>query len=134
MKGSCHCGAVSLNVPARPDYLNQCNCTACAKLGTLWGYYLTDAVTIEGSPLAYARVDSDPPMLHFNFCGSCGATTHWSPTEHHPIDRLGVNMRLFEPDDLIGLEVRYGDRRNHAAAEPRQYCRAPTIFQTGAVA
>jgi len=128
MNGSCHCGRVTIALPARPEYLNRCNCTVCTKLGTLWGYYTATEVGIAGETRAYRRADVETPLLDFNFCAVCGVTTHWSPTEHFDSPRLAVNMRLFEPAELAGVEVRYGDKRNTGIGEPRRYWRAPTVF------
>ena len=129
MKGSCHCGAVTLEVPGPPEFLNQCNCSACWKLGTLWGYYPVEALTTTGAPAAYRRADEPDPSIDFNFCARCGAVTHWSPIDRERIGRTGVNMRLFEPEPLGALEVRYGDRRNHPAGEQRQSVRDPAPFR-----
>jgi hypothetical protein len=128
MKGACLCGRVTIRVPARPDYMNACNCAFCTKLGAVWAYYALSAVEIEGEPRAYVRADVDNPTLSGNFCPDCGATTHWAPIGENHRDRAGINMRLFDPAELIGIEVRYGDRRNHSGADPRPYYRAPTIF------
>lgn len=134
MKGACHCGAVTLEVSGPPDHLNQCNCTLCWKLGTLWGYYRTASVAVGGTPVGYRRADKAEPTAAFNFCAHCGATTHWSLLDPAG-GRVGVNMRLFEPADLAGVEVRYGDRRRHDAVEPRHEARPPTVFgEGGAVA
>ena len=135
MKGSCHCGRVTIEVARRPDYLNQCNCTLCVKLAGLWAYYSQAEVEIVGETRAYRRADMDPPMLGTHFCPDCGATTHWAPTEHFKADRTGINMRLFEPEELLGIEVRYGDKRGPDYDGERRYARAPTIFgETGLTA
>ena len=128
MRGSCHCGRLSILTPGPPAFLNQCNCTLCTKLGALWGYYPTNAVELVGEPRAYLRGDTGTPRLSFHFCGECGATTHWSPVARSGSERRGVNMRLFEPAELAGIEVRYGDRRNAGRADPPRQYREPTIF------
>ena len=130
MNGSCHCGAVTIEVPARPEYLNQCNCTACHKLGTLWGYYRAGDVRIAGDPQPYVRADGSGELA-FNFCARCGATTHWGPAPGHGTERRGINMRLFEPEELAGVEVRYGDRRSHGSGGPGHYARGPSTFGAG---
>ena len=60
-------------------------------------------------------------------CAS-NAAAPWSPLAADAPDRMGVNMRLFDPAELKGIEVRYGDRRNHAKVEPRRYYRDPETF------
>ena len=128
MNGSCHCGRVTIRVPGRPDYLNACNCTLCTKMGGLWGYFPRSQVAIVGETRSYVRADESEPYLGTHFCGHCGATTHWAPLADDAADRMGVNMRLFEPEELAGIEVRYGDRRSQDAVEPRRYYREPTLF------
>jgi hypothetical protein len=128
MKGACHCGRITIALPHPPEYLNQCNCSLCFKLGSLWGYYTTAQVAISGDTKAYTRADLDPPLLDVHFCDECGATTHWSPSEHATFDRIGVNMRLFDRAALEGIEVRYGDRLRHEGGAVRHYYREPTAF------
>ena len=126
MTGSCHCGRVSVSVPAKPDYLNVCNCTLCTRIGGLWAYYPRTQVETRGETLSYIRADESDPYLATHFCGVCSTTTHWAPLAADAPDRMGVNMRLFDPAELAGIEVRYGDRRNHDTGQ--HYYRDPTIF------
>jgi len=127
VKGSCLCGRVAVDVPGRPEYLNACNCTACTKLGALWGYFSATSVQVKGETRAFVRTDAPPSYVRFHFCDGCGTTTHWSPLAGDAGDRMGVNMRLFDPEDLAGVEVRYTNRRDDYEGE-RRYYRQPTIF------
>ena len=38
MTGTCLCGAVTVTVDDRPDYIHDCNCSLCRKAGAAWGY------------------------------------------------------------------------------------------------
>jgi len=38
--GSCHCGAVQLEIPSAPDHLTNCNCSICWRYGALWAYFV----------------------------------------------------------------------------------------------
>lgn len=127
MKGSCHCGAVQVSIARAPDYLNRCNCSLCTKLGALWGYFTPREVTVSGRPRTYLRADVEVPSLAFSFCGDCGATVQWTSLEPDP-DQTAINMRLFEPEELAGIEVRYGNRRDFPDGE-RRYYRPPTTFE-----
>lgn len=44
-------------------------------------------------------------------CGSavCCTVTQAYQREHGAVDQVGVNMRLFDPSDLTGVEVRFPD-------------------------
>jgi hypothetical protein len=126
MKGVCLCGRVTIDVPGRPEYLNDCNCAFCVKLGAMWGYYPAGAVTFGGTTTSYVREDVTEPKLRAHFCGTCGATTSWSPIKDDMPDRMAVNMRLFDLADLMGVELRFGNRRDHPTGE--HYYRAATTF------
>jgi hypothetical protein len=99
----------------------------------MWGYYAVADVKIDGEARRYNRADTDKPELHLNFCGTCGATTHWSRIGAPSSDRTAINMRMFEFADLSGIEVRYGNRRDHDRTDPQPAYREPSVFQpTGA--
>jgi hypothetical protein len=125
--GGCHCGRVTIAVSRRPEYLNACNCSVCTKLGAMWGYYTADEVTVAGAARDYVRGDVAEPKLVFHSCPNCGSTTHYTMIESGPATKVGVNMRTFDPAWLIGVELRFGDRRNYPSGE-RQYYRAPCAF------
>jgi hypothetical protein len=87
--GSCHCGAVTVQIPSAPEELNDCQCEHCQKRGALWAYFPVDMVVVTGRTLIYCWGDMD---LQFHFCGECGCTISWvsiDPT----YNRMGVNAR-----------------------------------------
>src|SRR5690606_36774152 len=53
IEGSCHCGKVRISVPARPDWVAQCNRSLCRKLAWRVAYYPPDEVRISGQTTAY---------------------------------------------------------------------------------
>lgn len=126
MKGGCHCGRVSLRLARRPDFLNPCNCSLCMKLGAAWGYLAPHEVSVAGTTSRYERGDVERPAITLHFCGACGATVRWTAARHLPQDRMGINMRLFEPAELAGMEVRYEDARTDPVRD--EVYRAATIF------
>ncbi|MEM7690300.1 MAG: aldehyde-activating protein [Pseudomonadota bacterium] len=118
MTGSCHCGAVRVTVAHRPDYVSFCDCSLCAKSGGVWGYYESADVAVEGKTSGYRRADYDKPAVEMHSCPACGSTTHWVTTEHFDGDRMGVNVRIFEPAQLNGIEARFLDGRNWFGGAP----------------
>ncbi|AEH78586.1 hypothetical protein SM11_chr1310 [Sinorhizobium meliloti SM11] len=95
IEGHCHCRAVRVAVPVRPETLGDCNCSLCSRLGTLWGYYPSSEVSItdpEKKLVGYVQGDRTLTMHH---CGVCGCITHWSPVGRSS-PRMGVNTRVFE--------------------------------------
>jgi len=118
-EASCHCGRVQLRIAHRPDYMNDCNCSLCAKAGAVWGYCAPEEVEVRGeTPAAikgYVRGDYPDPAVRVHYCGHCDVTTHWTLTESyaaaHPEDAdvMAVNMRLFDDAAKTGVELRFPD-------------------------
>jgi hypothetical protein len=93
--GSCHCGAVHIEVAALPEDLNDCQCERCQKRGALWAYYQAPEVKITGPTTTYRW--GEHPMIDFHFCPTCGLTTHWTAIDR-TYQRMGINGRLFGRD------------------------------------
>ena len=112
LSGSCHCGAVRITIPTAPDYINDCNCSLCETRGAIWGYFSPTMVTITGGPTgSYTRSDLPKAYLTTHWCQHCGSTTHWAPLDPS-YDRMGINMRLFAPEDWAQVDVRAIDGRS----------------------
>src|SRR5262245_7944133 len=50
LTGSCHCGAVHIEVTVPPQWLIECNCSICRRNGALWARYDVGAVRVTGHP------------------------------------------------------------------------------------
>jgi hypothetical protein len=114
LEGSCHCGAVTLDVAHPPIEVTSCNCSICRRLGTLWAYYAPAEVRVSGATSTYRWGDK---TLDFHRCATCGCTTHWTPIERRNLDRMGINARLLAPDVLGAARV----RRLDGASEDWKY-------------
>jgi len=115
LKGSCHCGAVRIEVPSAPEWVRSCNCSICRKLGWLVAYYPDDAsVRVEGETATYVQGDR---MIRVHHCPVCACVTHWD-SNGESYGRIGVGARLLDGFAIDGprylldgeeLEVRYLD-------------------------
>lgn len=133
MTGTCLCGAVSVTVDGKPDFIHDCNCTLCRKSGGAWGYFAASQVLVEGTTSSVMRTDKVDPAAEVHSCRACSATTHFAMAEafterHGPVDMVGVNMRLFSPHDLDGVEVRFPDGRNWSGEGAFDYRRPSVII------
>ena len=50
LSGTCHCGAVRIEIPSQPEALTLCNCSVCRRYGGLWAYFDVGTVTVTGHP------------------------------------------------------------------------------------
>ena len=93
-QGSCHCGAIRIELRDDPQEATECNCSICRRTAGLWHYCAPAAVTVEGTSVGYVQGDR---MLTTWHCGTCGCTTHWTAIDPG-YDRVGVNLRMFAPE------------------------------------
>ena len=113
VSGSCHCGAVRIEVPGAPEWVASCNCSICRRTGALMAYYRPAEVRVEGETATYVTGDR---FIRLHHCPTCACHTHWSanpealargdlPEEVRATlaERMGINARL-----LDGFEVREG--------------------------
>ena len=114
IRASCHCGAVGVAVAHAPETLTNCNCSICRRYGTLWAYYSLRDVEVTAAPGATEAYAWKDRKLRFVRCASCGCVTHWEPMDRTAFDRMGVNARNFDPEQLGPVRIR---RLDGAATE-----------------
>jgi hypothetical protein len=129
---SCHCGEIRIEIRKRPDYIHECNCTLCSKSGARWAYFHPSEVTVAGVATAYCREDKVDPAAAIQFCARCGSTTHFTLTasaaSRFGNTLMGVNMRLADETDLVGIELRYPNGRAWSGEGEFRYVREARII------
>jgi hypothetical protein len=128
MTANCLCGAVSVTIEAKPEFIHDCNCSLCRKAGAAWGYFNSTSATITGETASFIRRDKKTPGAEVHSCKICAATTHFVLTksfreQNESADLVGVNMRLFDPEELKGVEVRFPNGRDWPGEGPFGYRR-----------
>ena len=106
LTGSCHCGAVRVEVPRRPRTLTNCNCSICRRYGVLWAYYKPAAVHVVCEPGATSGYSWGRKNIRFVRCDRCGCVTHYERPNASPERSIGVNARMFEPEELGPVRIR----------------------------
>jgi len=106
---TCHCGAVKVGVPSAPEYLIDCNCSICRRIGALWALYESNSVELWGHPENATQYVWGRRTIRTMHCKVCGCATHWEPIDVSAGPRFGVNARNFEPQEIIGIRVRKFD-------------------------
>lgn len=108
LTGSCHCGAVRIEVERKPRRLTSCNCSICRRHGGLWGYYDKSRVRVVARGGALDRYVWGDRCLALCRCSTCGCVTHWLPIGRTG-SRMGVNFRNFDPAVIESIRTRRFD-------------------------
>jgi hypothetical protein len=105
---TCHCGAVRIEVEGAPEEVTSCNCSICRRTGALMAYYSPRQVRFSSSPPPTDTYAWGDKAIAFHRCKVCGCHTHWSAVDP-AYDRMGVNMRLADPEVLAKARIRKFD-------------------------
>jgi hypothetical protein len=111
LHASCHCGAVRLEISRIPRSLTECNCSICGRLGAWWAYYTLNSVKIHCKPDALKAYSYKRKTYEYNHCKNCGCVTHYRRINVSRTDRIAVNARMMDPDDIAGIEIKRLDVR-----------------------
>jgi hypothetical protein len=109
IEGVCHCGAVRWTFEGRPEWVTACNCTICRRYGALWAYgFDNEGVHVFGATAVYARGSK---WLGFHFCTRCACVAYWHQTQPGADGRrrVGVNVRLAEPEAVAAIPINHHD-------------------------
>ena len=104
--GTCHCGDVRVKLPRRPRSLTACNCSICRRYGTLWAYYDAASVVVEHASRATVGYLWGEGRIRFVRCARCGCVAYWERARRSSSGRMGVNARLFDPEELGDVRIR----------------------------
>jgi hypothetical protein len=103
---SCHCGAVKVRVPRKPESLTECNCSICRRYGARWAYYKDSDVQLVASPGATDEYIWGDKLKKFIRCKACGCVMQWKKLKIGDGTNTAVNARNFEPSELGVVETR----------------------------
>ncbi|MFT5195689.1 MAG: hypothetical protein ACI9EW_003340 [Cellvibrionaceae bacterium] len=109
MNLSCHCGNISITVPAGPENLLSCNCSTCHRYGALWGYYKPSEIVVEIKTEKTGTYRWGDEHLEFMHCSTCGCMTHYVTTEKADKPKVGINFRMADRKEIQDLKIRKFD-------------------------
>ena len=109
LAGTCHCGAVRIEVPRRPRTLTNCNCSICRRYGTLWAYYKASDVHVICKRGATESYSWGRKALRFFRCSNCGCVMNWERVRPRKVTYMGVNARNLDPNAIAGVRIRLLD-------------------------
>jgi hypothetical protein len=118
--GSCHCGRVSFALDAKVEYLIDCNCSLCRRVGALWIGAADSALRITGENELALYQFNTMTAKHYH-CRHCGI----HPFSRPRLDptRWAVNARCIQAIDLASLPVRRFDGENWEEAAEALFAR-----------
>jgi hypothetical protein len=110
-KGSCHCGRVAFEVEGEIKQLMECNCSMCARKGSLLWF-------VPRADLHLMLPDENMSTYTFNkhvvkhrFCSACGIHPFGEGSDPAGNAMAAINVRCLESFDVASVPVKQFDGR-----------------------
>jgi hypothetical protein len=112
-QGSCHCGQVAYTVEGELKSALACNCSICARKGSLLWFVPRARFTLRTSEDAAATYLFNKHVIKHRFCKNCGIHPYAEGVDPKGNPMAAINVRCLDNVDLDALEIQHYDGRAH---------------------
>lgn len=103
--GGCHCGEVRFEVQAKLAPIISCNCSICAKTGSLLAFAPKAAFKLLAGEGSLSDYQFNKKQVHHLFCKSCGIRSFGRGRMPDGTEMVAINVRCLEGVDVTKLEL-----------------------------
>lgn len=103
-KGGCHCGAIRFNVETDLGKVITCNCSMCARAGTMLNFVPAEQFTLEKGEEALSNYHFNKKVIDHLFCKHCGIKAFARGKGWDGKAAVGVNIRCLDDFDQLKVE------------------------------
>lgn len=111
-KGSCHCGQVAFEVDGEPVNVLACNCSMCARRGSLLWFVPRDKLRLLTPEENASTYQFNKHVIKHRFCPTCGIHPYGEGVDPAGNRMAAVNVRCLEDIDFSTLPVEHFDGRS----------------------
>lgn len=102
--GSCHCGAVQIEVEAGEDIeAHECNCSMCQRTGFLHLIVPRTAFKLVAGAESITTYTFNTGVAQHYFCKVCGCKPYYVPRSNP--DGFSVNVRCLDHATIASLRI-----------------------------
>ena len=110
--GGCQCGKVRYEVTTEIDKVISCNCSRCAKLGSLLAAAQASDFELLSGEDEMTEFQFNKRVIHHYFCPTCGIQSFASGKGPGGADMVMINVRCLDGVDPGAFEVLTFDGRS----------------------
>ena len=104
-RGSCHCGKVAFEVEGEVDSAIACNCSICARKGSLLWFAPRDQLRLLTPEENAKTYEFNKHVIKHRFCPECGMHPYAEGVDPKGNRIAAVNLRCLEDFDLSSVKV-----------------------------
>lgn len=109
--GSCHCGAVAFEVEGEIGGSLACNCSMCARRGSLLWFVPRASLRLKTPEGALASYTFNKHVIKHRFCPKCGIHAFGEGSDPNGNAIAAVNLRCIDGINLDAIAVQHYDGR-----------------------
>jgi hypothetical protein len=110
--GGCHCGKVRYEVETSLDGVLACNCSICAKRGTLLTFVPAARFTLQRGEADLSDYQFNKHHIHHLFCATCGVASFARGIGPGGAEMVAVNVRCLDDVDPGALTITHFDGKS----------------------
>jgi hypothetical protein len=110
--GSCHCGRVAFEVEGEPKELLECNCSICARKGSLLWFVPREKLRLRTPEAGAATYTFNKHVIKHHFCPTCGIHPYGEANDPSGKAMAAINVRYLEGFDFKAVPVKQFDGRS----------------------
>lgn len=110
--GSCHCGKIALEVEGELTGAMACNCSICARKGSLLWFVPRDKMHLLTSEVDVGTYTFNKHAIQHHFCRTCGIHPYAEAVDPTGNPMAAINIRCLEGVDLASVPVKNFDGRS----------------------
>jgi hypothetical protein len=110
--GSCHCGRVRYEVTTDLARVISCNCSMCARAGTLLAFVPVEKFKLESGEESLKDYQFNKHKIHHLFCTNCGIKPFAKGIGPGGQEMRAINVRCLEGVDVDSLTVQKVDGKS----------------------
>jgi hypothetical protein len=107
-EGSCHCGKTAYAFEGGPiTEAMECNCSMCARKGTLMHFVSASAFTLKTPRENLATYKFNKHLIDHHFCPDCGIAAFSEGADAKGNKMVAINLRCVEGVDPRQLKLNF---------------------------
>jgi hypothetical protein len=110
--GGCHCGKVRYEVSTDLAQVIECNCSICAKKGSLLTFVGTDQFKLLSGEGELSDYQFNKNVVHHVFCKTCGIHSFGHGTGPGGKEMRAINVRCLDGVEPSTLKLTPFDGKN----------------------
>ena len=111
--GGCQCGKVRYEVQMDIGEVLACNCSRCARLGSLLAFAPASQFKLLSGDADLTKFEFNKHRIQHQFCSTCGIQSFAIGTQPKTGDKMAaINVRCLDGIDTDALKVRNVDGRS----------------------